>query len=253
VPAPVVILLPPSEGKQPGGTGRWSPRMGRFAGLGPARLAVAGALADAMDDEQAAARLTGVSGEMRTRARTANLETVGAPARPAWQRYSGVVWDNLDPATLTGRARMRAGSIVVVSALGGLFGFEDPVPDYKCKLGARLVPLGSLGAYWRPRATAALAPEAAGGVVWDLLPDEHSRAVDVEALGARRVIRVELRTGGGRAIGHGGKSVKGRFVRHVLERGAGWGRTDVSEAVEAFASPEWSATLVGDLVEIRSR
>jgi cytoplasmic iron level regulating protein YaaA (DUF328/UPF0246 family) len=227
--------------------------MGRFAALGPARQVVARALADAMDDDEVATRLTGVHGELGRRARVANMATVGAPVLPAWQRYSGVVWDNLDPSTLKGRARMRAASIVVVSALGGLFGFEDPVPDYKCKLGARLSPLGGLGAYWRPHATAALAPEASGGVVWDLLPDEHARAVDVTALGARRVIRVELRTGGGRAIGHGGKSVKGRFVRHILEHGAGWGRTDVGNAVAAFSSPEWSASLVADRVEVRSR
>jgi uncharacterized protein len=126
---PVVILLPPSEGKQPGGTGRWSPRTGRFASLGDARAEVALALASAMDDETVASRLTGVGGELGRRARQANVHTVGAPTLPAWQRYSGVVWQHLDPATLTGRARWRAASIVVVSALGGLFGFEDPVPD----------------------------------------------------------------------------------------------------------------------------
>ena len=55
---------------------------------------------------------------------------------PAWRRYSGVVWDHLDPASLTHRA-----PIVVVSGLHGLVGAEDPLPDYRLKMSANVAPL----------------------------------------------------------------------------------------------------------------
>ena len=63
--SPVVVLLPPSESKRPGGSGDWAPPSGRFAELGPGRADVAAALAAAMTDPAVAGRLTGVAGEAR--------------------------------------------------------------------------------------------------------------------------------------------------------------------------------------------
>jgi cytoplasmic iron level regulating protein YaaA (DUF328/UPF0246 family) len=236
----VVVLLPPSEGKTNGGTGSWAPDAGRFPLLADARRNVAAALSAAMADLAVASRITGVRGARDEQAREANLTTSGGPVLPAWQRYSGVVWEHLDPATLHGAARRRARSALVVSALGGVWSFDDPVPDYKCAMSSRLPGLGPLAAYWRRHSAPALAEACAGAVVWDLLPSEHGRAVDLGAATAARVIRVEPMRADGRAVGHNAKAAKGRFARHVLESGPAAVRPEV---VASFAWPGWIATM----------
>lgn len=214
-----VFLLPPSESKRVGGTGAFVAASGRFSALSKQRAAVAAALSETAGDPGALARLTGVRSEQAARtAAAANRAVLGAPTLPAGTRYTGVVWAHLDPAGLTPPARERASGIVVVSALGGLFAFDDPVPEYKLKMGARLGSLGPLPAFWRPALTAALAEAATGRVVFDLLPGEHRKAVDLEAAAGERLVRVEFRTAtGSGAAGHQAKAAKGRFVRHLLE------------------------------------
>ena len=244
--APVVILLPPSEGKAPGGAGRWRPASGRFASLAPARRLVAGELAAAMVDDGSAAAVCGVRGVALTRARSANQTTVGAPALPAGQRYRGVVWGHLDPLGLRGRAETAAHDVVVVSALAGLAGMADPLPDYKLKMGARLPGVGALATFWRPQVTAALAAVARGATIWDLLPAEHARAVDLDALAAgARIVRVVFLTASGRAVGHEAKAAKGRFARHLLEVGTPASPRALARAVARFEWPGWSARLDG--------
>jgi cytoplasmic iron level regulating protein YaaA (DUF328/UPF0246 family) len=244
---PVVLLVPPSEGKAPGGTGAWTVDAGRFPDLADARDEVARALAEAMRDAELAARISGLQGPRGAQARQANAGTVGGPVLPAWRRYSGVVWAHLDPATLRGPIRRRAATVLVVSALGGLFAFEDPVPDYKCSIGKRLPGIGGLSAYWRRHTAAALVEACDGAIVWDLLPGEHRSAVDLSGCGARRIIRVEPRTSAGGAVGHDAKAVKGSFARHILESGAAAVKPAV---VSAFVRPGWSATIGADVVTL---
>jgi cytoplasmic iron level regulating protein YaaA (DUF328/UPF0246 family) len=244
---PVVLLLPPSEGKAPGGTGAWTADAGRFSQLAESRQAVAEALAAAMSDADLAARISGLHGARGDRARQSNATTIGGRVMPAWRRYSGVVWAHLDPATLRGPARRRAATVLVVSALGGLFAFGDPVPDYKCSMGTRLAGIGGLGAYWRRHTATVLAEACDGAVVWDFLPGEHRRAVDLSGGHARRIIRIEPRTASGRAVGHDAKAVKGAFARHVLESGTAAVKPAI---VGAFSWPGWSASMDSDVVTV---
>jgi uncharacterized protein len=249
VPHPIVLLLPPSEGKAAGGEGQWATDGGRFPDLAKARHEVAAALADAMDDEASAARITSLRGPAAAGARATNRTVVGGPVLPAWQRYTGVVWDHMNPATLKPVARRRATSILVVSALGGLFAFDDPVPDYKCGIGNRLPGIGGLAPYWRRHSAPALGAACDGAVVWDLLPSAHRGAVALEDAGARRVLRVEPRTEAGRAVGHDAKAVKGAFARWILETGAGATRP---AALATFSWPGWRAARAGDTVALIS-
>jgi cytoplasmic iron level regulating protein YaaA (DUF328/UPF0246 family) len=161
-----------------------------------------------------------VGGRHLERARAANLALGGAsPTLPAWRRYTGVVHDHLDVAGSTRAGRRRAlDSVVVLSGLLGLVALDDPVPDYRIKMGARLAPLGTLAAWWRPRLAPVLAARAAGHVVVDLLPVEHAAAVDHVALvdAGATVLRVRLLERDGRAGGHDAKAAKGRLARHLV-------------------------------------
>lgn len=178
---------------------------------------MAAALAAAMEDPVVAGAVTGLSPARRDAAVSVNRSTVGAPVLRAFERYDGVVWTHLDPAALDPAARRRASRILVVSALGGLWRFADPVPDYKLKVGFALAPLGPLARFWIEPATSALVGASGRRRVWDLLTNEHRRAVDVGAVAPKRLTVVDFRTADGRgAAGHGAKAAKGRFARHLL-------------------------------------
>ena len=240
MPGPsVVILLPPSEGKAQGGTARsrWTTQSGTFGKvLNTNRKEVVQALLAVKGGGKA---LLGVQGALLTRAQAANTQLVGAPTLPAWQRYTGVVWDHLDLASLTAAQRTRAlSSIVVVSGLHGLVTAGDPIPDYRLKMGARLSPMGLLANWWRESLTAALLAYAKKATVIDLLPNEHRAAIDWAQV--PQAIRVDLVTkSGGRMGGHNAKAAKGLLSRHIIT--AGSTPAKAREALSTFRHPEFSA------------
>ncbi len=171
---------------------------------------MAGALAAAMADPEGTARLLGVGGRRLERARTANLELVGSATLPASRRYTGVVWEHLDPASI----KRPKGSVLVVSGLLGLVDINDPVPDYRLKMGVRLPDLGVLARWWKPLLSSVLHATLAEADVLDLLPGEHAAAWDPVA--HRWCVRFESGSRAGTAIGHDAKAVKGLLARHVL-------------------------------------
>lgn len=207
---PVTLLLPPSEGKALGG-GRsgWTVDAGTFGdALGDRRTVVVAALTTAGGGD---AKLLGVNGDHLDRAQGANRSLTGSPTLPAWRRYTGVVWDHLDPATLTAAQRR---SIVVVSGLHGLVRGDDPVPDYRLKMGASLPTIGKLSTWWRPAVTEALAATTRRRTVIDLLPQEHRAAFPDDARRGRVVVDLVERTGA--PGGHAAKAAKGLLARHLL-------------------------------------
>jgi cytoplasmic iron level regulating protein YaaA (DUF328/UPF0246 family) len=213
----LAILLPPSEGKAPGGSRgtAWSPDSGRFgAALGPTRRELAALLAAADGGDE---RLLGVGGRHLERAQAANRALVGAPTLPASRRYTGVVHDaiGLDTLSRAHRAKARE-AVVIVSGLLGLVALDDPVPDYRLKMGARIEPVGLLARRWRSVLGERLNAHLAGRTVIDLLPGEHAAAWAPDpSLDVLRVAFVERN--GGAVAGHDAKAAKGRLVRHLLE------------------------------------
>jgi cytoplasmic iron level regulating protein YaaA (DUF328/UPF0246 family) len=222
----LVILLPPSEGKVPGGAGPvWSVDAGEFGGLAQPRTRVANAL---RRHRGGTARLLGAQGPLLRSARDANLALVGGVTLPAWRRFSGVVWEHLDPASLPTRARRRArAGVIVVNAVTGLAAWDDPVPDFRLKLSASVPPVGNLAAFWRAPLSRVLHDRLVGHTVVDLLPNEH-RAAWLPDADAYRLVRPTLVTPDGKPAGHAGKAAKGRLARALLESG------NVDRALGAF-------------------
>lgn len=211
----VVILVPPSEGKAPGGgTPRWRPGSGRFGrALGPMRTQVAGGL-NAIGGGNA--RLLGVGGAHLERAQAANLGVIGAPTLAAWERFTGVVWDHFDPGGLNAADPNRASQrVVVVSALAGLSGLDDPLPDHRLKLSVRLSDLGKLSTWWRPKLSDVLARATPGALVVDLLPAEHAAALDPTRHDGEW-LRIDLVDDAGRRAGHAAKQAKGLLIRQLV-------------------------------------
>jgi cytoplasmic iron level regulating protein YaaA (DUF328/UPF0246 family) len=246
---PPVILLPPSEGKAAGGTGSaWAPGTGAFTMLDERRVEVISALTKVAGGSAAKrAELLGVKGAALDAATAADRAVASAPTMPAIERYTGVLYDALDAATLTARDRRRLDAqVAILSGLWGAVQPADPIPDYKLKMGATLAPLGRLSTWWRPAVTAALAPLVAGRVVWDLLPNEHraswapppagsGRSAPAAVLSAR-FLDEHTTPGGERrftTVSHWNKLLKGALVRHVLRTQL----VDPSGLVD-FAHPE---------------
>ncbi|NND74589.1 MAG: peroxide stress protein YaaA [Ilumatobacter sp.] len=228
-----MLLLPPSEGKAPGGStrgasGPWDPAAGAFGRLGPQRAAVADALEGLDGGDE---RLLGARGDNLARAQTANASLRGSPTLPAWRRYTGVVWEHLDPATLPPAARRK---IVVVSGLLGLARADDRIPDYRLKMSASPSPLGKLSTWWRGELSAVLNAAARRRVVIDLLPNEHRAAWTPAVPDGVRVTFVERHGAPG---GHFAKAAKGRFARAVLTEGLGALDTWRDERFELSISP----------------
>lgn len=219
MPSPL-ILLPPSEGKAEGGTGpAWSP--GTMAiNLDRQRTRVIRSLSAAMRANTASrAKLLGVKGVALAAATEADRSIRTAPTLPAIERYTGVLYTELDHATLSAAARSRlATAAVIVSGLWGLVVPTDPVPDYKLKMGASLGPLGRLSTWWRAPLSEQLVTLAAGRPVWNLLPNEHDAALRAPGLLQRSVTFFEPGpTGELVAVAHWNKLLKGALVRHLVE------------------------------------
>lgn len=143
-----------------------------------------------------------------------------APTARAIDRYTGVLYQELDAGTLRGTPRKRfQRDVLIASGMWGLVAPTDPIPDYRLKMGARLDPLGKLSTWWRPHITDALADRTRGATVWDLLPNEHAAAIDWTALAPRRRITVRFLDASGRTVSHWNKLLKGSIVRWLAETG----------------------------------
>ena len=122
----------------------------------------------------------------RRRPKLANKSLTTADSLPAWRRYTGVVWEALDVASLPPIVKRRSmSSAVVVSGLLGLAALDDPTPEYRLKIGASLAPFGKLSTWWRPSVGKALTAWAAQRFVVDLLPNEHRAACRISPVARR--------------------------------------------------------------------
>ena len=219
-PAMPVILLPPSEGKASGGhEPPWAP--GSMAiDLDADRERVLGALVTAMRRSEAErGRLLGVKGEALAGATAVNRDVREAPTMPAIHRYTGVLYDAIDPRSMSATHRRRLdASVVIVSGLWGLVTPRDPIPDYKLKMGASLGRLGRLSTWWRTHLSDRLADVCSGRRIWNLLPNEHAAAWRAPGAALQWSVRFlePGRDGSLTVVSHWNKLLKGALVRFLV-------------------------------------
>ncbi|MDP8242536.1 MAG: peroxide stress protein YaaA [Candidatus Hinthialibacter antarcticus] len=193
----IIILIPPSEGKAPGGEGK-PIQPNKDAREMLKRL-------HGYDGEWG--KLLGVKGKALDAALEANASILKSPTLPAIERYSGVVYDGIDYASMKASARRTFDERVrIVSALFGLVQPQDLIPNYKLKIDKL-----NAAAYWKP----IIVKQLKDSFVIDLLPQAHHKAV-----GYPDGIRVDFvceKNGKRKPAGHFGKLIKGRFVRWLCE------------------------------------
>lgn len=238
----MLVLLPPSEGKAPATSGEPVDLAAlALPGLNGARQAVLGELVDLCSaDGEKAREILGLSERLRGEvARNAALRT--APARPAGEVYTGVLYDALGLVSLSPAARQRAEtSVLIFSCLWGAVRVIDRIPAYRCAAGVRLPGLGGLGAFWRGPMTEAMPADpgivldlrsTAYAAMWQPRGEQATRTVTVRVLQSRIVGGVEKRS----VVSHFNKATKGRLARDLLEAGAEPARpADVADALRAL-------------------
>lgn len=213
----MLILLPPSETKRAGGRAQ-ALDLGALAlpQLTPQRDAVIGALAALSADADAAARVLRLSERQRGEiAGNAALRT--APTLPAVERYTGVLYDALDAATLPAPGRRWLGAHVLIqSAPFGPVGALDAIPVYRLAAGTALPGLPPLRRVWADATTRALA-EAAPRFVLDLRSEAYAALGPVPPGIPSAYLRVVTDDGAGaaRALNHFNKHAKGDLVRRL--------------------------------------
>jgi cytoplasmic iron level regulating protein YaaA (DUF328/UPF0246 family) len=207
----VLLLLPPSETKRPGGAPgtRLALSTLRYPMLTDARRATLDAVAALAHDHDAAVKALKL-GVKQHHEVAKNRVLEHSELLPAADRYTGVLYDALDAGSLPAPARERLGRHVVIhSAVLGPVGALDTIPDYRLSHDSRL-PGVRLKALWADAAAAALAGET--GLVLDarsqgyaaLGPAPHGVWLEVVAEGA---------DGRRRALNHFNKHAKGELAR----------------------------------------
>ncbi len=214
----MLILLPPSEGKS-------APESGDPLDLDSLAFAEAlgerrARLLDALErlpkaSTRKALEMLAISpGQAGEIAVDAALR--GAPAAPASEVYSGVLYDHLGLPELPPAARRRAAAqVLIASALWGFVRPGDRIPYYRLSAKARLKRIGPLSAFWRKSLSQAL-PDNPGDLVIDMRSGAYAAAwkpKQATLLSVRAFTEVE---GERKAVSHMAKAVRGEVARALL-------------------------------------
>jgi len=135
-----------------------------------------------------------------------------APAAPAAEVYTGVLYERLRLPGLPVRARRR---VLIASALWGVVGPEDRIPYYRFSAKARLTKIGAPAAFWRPALAAAL-PDEPGSLVVDMRSAAYAAAWKPKQA-TLLAVRAFSEDGGKRKpVSHMAKAVRGEVARALL-------------------------------------
>lgn len=205
------ILLPPSETKRAGGSGApVAPECFALPSLAAQRDAVVSALVTLAADRNAAQRVLKLS-ERQLGDIDHNASLRSSPTMAAIDRYTGVLYDALDPASLDAVARRWLnGHVWIHSAPFGPIAALDAIPMYRLSAGASLPGIAPLRRHWARATTAAMAQEAPSFVL-DLRSEAYVALGPVPASVSSAYVRVV--TDEGRALNHFNKKAKGELVR----------------------------------------
>ena len=222
----MLILLPPSEGKTAPGDGAAPVDLDAlsFPELTGDRVDLLAALVRlCRTAPEAAATALGL-GPTQAADVERNAVLPQAPAAPAREVYSGVLYDARGLRSLRGGTARRAdASVLITSGLWGLLRPSDAIPAYRLGGGVSLPGVGPLAAFWRRPLGKSLPAAAGDELIVDLRSSTYAGFWRPPAdLAARTVVVRVLHEHDGRrtVVSHHNKATKGRIVRRLLQDGA---------------------------------
>ena len=227
----MLIVLPPSETKASGGTD--APVSLSFPSLDPVRTL----LIDVLTATPVDAQMSELKIPAGKRAEAEeNLTLCTAPVMPAIQRYTGVLYDALDAATLPASALSR---LAVGSALFGLVRAGDLIPRYRVsgssKLGGK-----TMKAWWGFAVTEVLAEQ---GFVVDMRSGAYQQLGPVPGAVTVRVEQVDT----GKVVSHFNKQYKGELARALAPHDA----SSAEDVADIAAAAGFNVALDGTLLTMR--
>ncbi|WP_403020202.1 YaaA family protein [Salinibacterium sp. GXW1014] len=232
----MLLILPPSESKYPGGEEGSALDLGRlsFPELQAPRETVLDALGELARDVDAMALALKVGPSLRGEIER-NREVRTSATVPAIDRFTGVLFDALDARSLNQQQREFAtATIAIHSALFGLVGAGDRIPAYRLSHDSKL-PGISLKRVWAKAIGEVLAQRE--GIILDLRSEAYAALGPIPRRPDARFVRVVADDADGRrrALNHFNKKGKGEFVRAFLEQ-----QPDIRTLDELCA---WSASV----------
>ena len=200
----MIVLLPPSEGKT-------APSEGApvdvselpFPGLGKTRERLLDVLSRLTFPR--ALKYLDIGPGLEEEARR-NLTLRDAPAAPAHEVYTGVLYEHL------GLGSLDAPNVLIASALWGFVRPADRIPAYRLSMGATLPRIASLPALWRDPLRKAVPDE---GLIVDMRSGSYIAAFKPKAatvVGVRAFVD-------GKTISHMVKATRGDVARILLTSG----------------------------------
>lgn len=221
------IWLPPSEGKTPPQNGDPLNLDGLFFAeqLRDAREKVLRILTEVSAGPEAAKILK--LGAKADQMLESNRDLLHAPAAPAYEVYTGVLWE----AAEVGRFPAWHQDVLVFSGLFGVLRASDSIPDHRLSMGVKLPEVGGLAAFWKKQF-----PEPHVPVV-DLRSGTYSSALP----SAPGSLAVNVKTADGKVVSHWAKHWRGCLARELMNQ-------DVRDLAEV---PDCARSLEGvDHVEV---
>ncbi|HYG96335.1 MAG TPA: peroxide stress protein YaaA [Solirubrobacterales bacterium] len=183
----MLVLLPPSEGKA-------QPDPGEPVDL--ASLAFAEQLGERREE-----LLQAFDPQLRE-----------APAAPAAEVYTGVLFKRLELPELSVKARRQ---VLIASALWGVVRPDDRIPQYRFPPKTRLDGVGPPTAFWRPPLAEAL-PDKEGDLVVDMRSGAYATFWKPKRATLLPVRAFSEEGGKRKAISHMAKAVRGDVGRALL-------------------------------------
>lgn len=148
--------------------------------------------------------------------RTVDPKLRRAPAAPAAEVYTGVLYQRLDLAGLPAAARRRAAKrVLIASALWGFVRPTDRIPHYRLPPSAKLDGIGPLSAWWRSALAAAM-PDEPGETIVDMRSGAYTSAWKPKLATLLSVRAFRQENGERKAVSHMAKAVRGDVARALL-------------------------------------
>ena len=238
----MLILLPPSETKRPGGVGISIDKLAIiWAALDPARDQLIAALEQLCRDSEKAAEALKLGKKSQAEIEK-NLSLMTSPTMPALYRYSGVLYEALDAESLSPQALNLAGErLFIQSALFGLLPALEQIPDYRFSASSKLSGI-NLSEIWT-NAHAAVWPRMLGSIL-DMRSAEYRQLNPIPA--QRDSYVVEVYAEDGKLLNHFNKKAKGLFVRAALENDL----TEIAQATEVAKAAGLRAVVEGRALKL---
>lgn len=210
----VLVILPPSETKSDGGRGApLDLESLSFGELNPIRKQLADAIVELAGDLDASREALGL-GRTQMSEVDRNADLWQSPTRPAIERYTGVLYDALDHASLTRAGKTKAADrLAIGSALFGVVRAVDRIPAYRLSSGSSLPGLPTLASMWKPDLSKSL--DAVDDFVVDLRSGGYAQLGPVSG-GVTATVMTEAADGTRKVVSHFNKHYKGLMARELV-------------------------------------